>query len=138
MAVGRRMLALFERRPGLLHATLTGLRPAWNAFADITRGSATLGGMVRSNGMARRALEILDRRMDTSSGVGPAGRGVGQRERSATQDEVAQEPKDATAEAIGPEAPTSPGESGAPGAPGTSENSGTSTAPGASDAPEVV
>ncbi|WP_329276055.1 geranylgeranyl reductase family protein [Streptomyces sp. NBC_00691] len=85
MAVGRRMLAVFERRPGLLHATLTGLRPAWNAFADITRGSATLGGMVRSNGMARRALEILDKRMDTSSGVGPAGRGVGKGERSAPE-----------------------------------------------------
>lgn len=84
MAVGRRMLALFERRPGLLHATITGFRPAWNAFADITRGSATLGGMVRSNGLARRALEVLDRRMDTTSGVGPAGRGVGQKERSAS------------------------------------------------------
>ncbi|MFE0649448.1 geranylgeranyl reductase family protein [Streptomyces sp. NPDC059534] len=85
MAVGRRMLAVFERRPGLLHATITGVRPAWNAFADITRGAATLGGMVRSNGLARRALEVLDRRMDTSSGVGPAGRGVSQRERSAAE-----------------------------------------------------
>ncbi|MFJ2787068.1 MULTISPECIES: geranylgeranyl reductase family protein [unclassified Streptomyces] len=85
MAVGRRMLAVFERRPGLLHAAITGLRPAWNAFADITRGSATLGGMVRSNGMARRAIELLDKRMDTSSGVGPAGRGVSQRERAAQE-----------------------------------------------------
>jgi hypothetical protein len=41
--------------------------------------------MVRSNGMARRALEILDKRMDTSSGVGPAGRGVGKGERSAPE-----------------------------------------------------
>ena len=88
MAVGRRMLALFERRPGLLHATITGFRPAWNAFADITRGSATLGGMVRSNGLARRALEILDKRMDTSSGVGPAGRGVTARERAASGTEA--------------------------------------------------
>ncbi len=87
MAVGRRMLAVFERRPGLLHATLTGLRPAWNAFADITRGSATLGGMVRSNGLARRALELLDKRMDTSSGVGPAGRGVTAKERDASEPE---------------------------------------------------
>ncbi|MYS05523.1 geranylgeranyl reductase, partial [Streptomyces sp. SID6041] len=60
--------------------------PAWNAFADITRGSTTLGGMVRSNGMARRALEILDKRMDTSSGVGPAGRGVGKGERPAPEE----------------------------------------------------
>lgn len=80
MAVGRRMLAVFERRPGLLHAVITGVRPAWKAFADITRGSATLGGMVRSNGLARRALEVLDRRMDTESGVGTAGRGVGRKD----------------------------------------------------------
>ena len=87
MAVGRRMLAVFERRPGLLHAVITGVRPAWNAFADITRGSATLGGMVRSNGLARRALEVLDKRMDTEAGVGPAGRGVSRKdERSADTD----------------------------------------------------
>lgn len=79
MAVGRRMLSVFERRPGLLHAVITGVRPAWKAFADITRGAATLGGMVRSNGLARRALELLDKRMDTESGVGPAGRGVSRR-----------------------------------------------------------
>ncbi|MFJ2055644.1 geranylgeranyl reductase family protein [Streptomyces sp. NPDC087908] len=108
MAVGRRMLAVFERRPGLLHATLTGLRPAWNAFADITRGSTTLGGMVRSNGMARRALEILDKRMDTSSGVGPAGRGVGKGERPAPEEatEVAEAREAAEAKdgAVGPAA----------------------------------
>ncbi|MGW2015003.1 geranylgeranyl reductase family protein [Streptomyces sp. NPDC001927] len=69
MAVGRRMLALFERRPGLLHATLTGLRPAWNAFADITRGSSSLAGLVRSNGVARRALDVLDRRMAPTGGT---------------------------------------------------------------------
>ncbi|MEW1551072.1 geranylgeranyl reductase family protein [Streptomyces tsukubensis] len=63
MAVGRRMLGVFERRPGLVHAALTGLRPAWRAFTDITRGSATLAGLVRGSGMARRALEALDRRM---------------------------------------------------------------------------
>ncbi|MER7954601.1 geranylgeranyl reductase family protein [Streptomyces sp. NPDC096030] len=69
MAVGRRMLALFERRPGLLHATITGLRPAWNAFADITRGSTTLAGLVRSNGIARRTLDVLDRRMGPMDGT---------------------------------------------------------------------
>ncbi|WP_425473876.1 geranylgeranyl reductase family protein [Streptomyces qinzhouensis] len=63
MAVGRRMLGVFERRPGLVHAALTGLRPAWRAFTDITRGSATLAGLVRGSGVARRALEALDRRM---------------------------------------------------------------------------
>ncbi|MET8504882.1 geranylgeranyl reductase family protein [Streptomyces sp. NPDC004787] len=76
MAVGRRMLAVFERRPGLLHAAITGLRPAWRAFADITRGATTLAGLVRGNGLARRALDLLDRSIDTSVGVGPAGRGV--------------------------------------------------------------
>jgi geranylgeranyl reductase family protein len=63
MAVGRRMLAVFERRPALIHAALTGLRPAWRVFADITRGSTTLAGLVRSSGVARRALEALDRRL---------------------------------------------------------------------------
>ncbi|MFE4588675.1 geranylgeranyl reductase family protein [Streptomyces laurentii] len=76
MAVGRRMLSVFERRPGLLHAAITTLRPAWRAFADITRGTTTLAGLVRGGGIAHRALEMLDRRIDTSAGVGPAGRGV--------------------------------------------------------------
>lgn len=62
MAVGRRMLAAFARRPALLHAGLTGLRPMWRAFADVTRGATTLAGIVRTNTVARRALEALDRR----------------------------------------------------------------------------
>ncbi|MFI1827604.1 geranylgeranyl reductase family protein [Streptomyces sp. NPDC020412] len=62
MAVGRRMLTIFERKPGLFHAALTGLRPAWRAFTDITRGSTTLAGIVRGSAVARRALETLDRR----------------------------------------------------------------------------
>lgn len=62
MGVGRRMLALFEKRPMMLHAAITGFRPAWKAFADITRGSSTLAGMVRTHPMARRALDMVDRR----------------------------------------------------------------------------
>ncbi|MFF8386583.1 geranylgeranyl reductase family protein [Streptomyces kanasensis] len=62
MAVGRRMLAAFERRPGLMHTAVTGLRPAWRAFTDITRGATTLAGVVRTNALARRALDALDRR----------------------------------------------------------------------------
>ena len=65
MAVGRRMLALFERKPGLLHAAITGLRPVWNAFTDITRGATSLAGLVRTHAVARRALDLLDRRMAT-------------------------------------------------------------------------
>ncbi|MEU2263957.1 geranylgeranyl reductase family protein [Streptomyces sp. NPDC019645] len=61
MGVGRRMLSVFERRPGILHAAITGFRPAWNAFSDITRGATTLAGIVRSHGIARRALEAMDR-----------------------------------------------------------------------------
>ncbi|MFC7307867.1 geranylgeranyl reductase family protein [Streptomyces monticola] len=61
MSLGRRMLHLFERRPGLLHAALTGFRPAWNAFARITRGSTTLAEIVRTHPVARRALHALDR-----------------------------------------------------------------------------
>ncbi|WOI60561.1 geranylgeranyl reductase family protein [Streptomyces fradiae] len=62
MAVGRRMLAVFARRPGLLHAAITGLRPAWRAFTEITRGATTLAGIVQANAVARRAVEALDRR----------------------------------------------------------------------------
>lgn len=62
MAVGRRMLGVFEKRPGLLHAALTTLPPAWNAFAKITRGSSSLAELVRTHPLARRALESFDRR----------------------------------------------------------------------------
>ncbi|MCB5166703.1 geranylgeranyl reductase family protein [Streptomyces bambusae] len=62
MAVGQRMLAVFESRPGLLHAAITGFLPAWRAFARITRGSSSLGEMVRTNSLARRALDAVDRR----------------------------------------------------------------------------
>ncbi|MBT2394573.1 geranylgeranyl reductase family protein [Streptomyces sp. ISL-100] len=61
MGVGRRMLALFERRPGLLHAAITGFRPAWTMFAGITRGSTTLAEMVRTRPLVQRALTALDR-----------------------------------------------------------------------------
>ncbi|MCI0386026.1 geranylgeranyl reductase family protein [Streptomyces sp. CNQ085] len=61
MGVGGRMHAVFARRPKLLHAVLTGFRPAWNAFARITRGTTTLGELVRTHPLARRALERMDR-----------------------------------------------------------------------------
>ena len=96
MAVGRRMLALFERSPGLLHATLTGLRPAWNAFADITRGVTSLGGLVRSNGMARRALDVLDRRMAATGGTAP--RGVTPRARAGADEDSPAVPGDGAAD----------------------------------------
>ncbi|MFD7638776.1 hyaluronate lyase, partial [Streptomyces sp. NPDC059873] len=73
MGVGRRMLAIFERRPGLLHAAITGLRPAWNMFADITRGSTTLAGAVRTHPLARRALDLLDRRQPQTGTGTPDG-----------------------------------------------------------------
>ncbi|MEU6084446.1 geranylgeranyl reductase family protein [Streptomyces sp. NPDC047108] len=61
MGVGRRMLKVFERRPGLVHAAITSFRPAWHVFAEITRGRTTLAGIVRSSGLARRALTAMDR-----------------------------------------------------------------------------
>lgn len=61
MSVGRRMLAAFSRRPGMMHAAVTGFRPAWHAFAKITRGTTTLGELVRTHPMVRRALETIDR-----------------------------------------------------------------------------
>ncbi|WP_244291960.1 geranylgeranyl reductase family protein [Streptomyces wuyuanensis] len=72
MGVGRRMLSVFERRPGLLHAVITGFRPAWKAFSDITRGATTLAGIVRSHGMARRALEAMDRTRPAPAARGDA------------------------------------------------------------------
>ncbi|MDT0265970.1 geranylgeranyl reductase family protein [Streptomyces sp. DSM 44915] len=62
MGVGRRMLAIFSRRPRLLHTTLVGFRPAWVAFTQVTRGSTTLAGLVRTHPLARRAMSALDRR----------------------------------------------------------------------------
>ncbi len=61
MGVGRRMLKLFERRPGMLHAVLTGFRPAWKAFAGITRGTTSLAELVRTHPLAQRALSAMDR-----------------------------------------------------------------------------
>jgi geranylgeranyl reductase family protein len=60
MGVGRRMLTAFERRPGLLHAAITGFRPAWNVFTKITRGGMSLAEIVRTSPAARRALTALD------------------------------------------------------------------------------
>jgi geranylgeranyl reductase family protein len=61
MGVGRRMLALFEKRPGVLHAVLTTFPPAWRAFAGITRGKRSLAELVRNHPLARRALEAVER-----------------------------------------------------------------------------
>lgn len=61
MGVGRRLLTIFASRPRLLHAAMIGFRPAWNAFTQITRGSTTLAGIVRTYPLARRALTALDR-----------------------------------------------------------------------------
>ncbi|WP_445399279.1 geranylgeranyl reductase family protein [Streptomyces sp. LE64] len=61
MSVGKRMMGLFERRPGMLHAALTGFRPAWKAFTRITRGTTTLGEIVRTHPAAGRVLSSLDR-----------------------------------------------------------------------------
>ncbi|MFF0744705.1 geranylgeranyl reductase family protein [Streptomyces sp. NPDC004111] len=61
MGVGKRMLAQFERHPALLHAALTGIRPAWRAFARITSGRTTLAELVRMHPMAQRALNAAHR-----------------------------------------------------------------------------
>ncbi|WP_181727398.1 geranylgeranyl reductase family protein [Streptomyces sp. PT12] len=61
MGVGRRLLAAFAQRPGLVHTAMIGFRPAWVAFTRVTRGSTTLAGLVRTHPAARRALAVLDR-----------------------------------------------------------------------------
>ncbi len=62
MAVGRRLLRIFSRRPGVFHAALTGFRPAWNVFARFARGATSLAEVVRVHPLARRALDTFDRR----------------------------------------------------------------------------
>lgn len=86
MGVGRRMLSVFERRPGLLHAVITGFRPAWKAFSDITRGATTLAGIVRSHGMARRALEAMDRTRPAPAARGDAADAASGRDGTGAQD----------------------------------------------------
>ncbi|MFE0101250.1 geranylgeranyl reductase family protein [Streptomyces sp. NPDC059009] len=66
MAVGKRMLTVFERRPGMLHAAITTFRPAWRAFTRITRGTTTLGELVRTHPLAGRALSAMDRDVPAS------------------------------------------------------------------------
>ncbi|TVL93322.1 geranylgeranyl reductase family protein [Streptomyces sp. SAJ15] len=61
MGVGRRLYAAYARRPGMFHAAITGFRPAWRAFAKITRGTTTLAELVRTHPMARRALMAVDK-----------------------------------------------------------------------------
>lgn len=61
MSIGRRLLNVYQRRPGMLHAALTGFRPAWNVFAEFTRGVTSLPELVRASGLARRALDAFDR-----------------------------------------------------------------------------
>ncbi|MBC3987671.1 geranylgeranyl reductase family protein [Streptomyces sp. AC563] len=61
MGVGRRLLLAYERRPGMVHAAITGLRPAWRAFAKITRGTTTLAEIVRTHPSARRLMMVIDR-----------------------------------------------------------------------------
>ena len=72
MGVGRRMLRIFSRRPGVFHAALTGFRPAWNVFARFTRGATSLAEVVRVHPVARRALDTLDRREAAQGTTGRA------------------------------------------------------------------
>ncbi|MGW6755465.1 geranylgeranyl reductase family protein [Streptomyces sp. NPDC055817] len=72
MSVGKRMLMVFERRPGVLHAAITGFRPAWKAFARITRGSTTLGEIVRTYPMAGRVLSRLGPAAAAASSAAPS------------------------------------------------------------------
>ncbi|MFH9109679.1 geranylgeranyl reductase family protein [Streptomyces albus] len=81
MGVGRRLLRIYARRPGLFHAALTGFRPAWNVFARFTRGATSLAEVVRVHPVARRALDAFDRR--EAEREGREGRETGNAERGA-------------------------------------------------------
>jgi flavin-dependent dehydrogenase len=71
MSVGKRMMTVFEKRPGVLHAALTGFPPAWRTFAKITRGATSLAEIVRTHPVARRALSALDRGKAAASPAAP-------------------------------------------------------------------
>ncbi|MFP3989812.1 geranylgeranyl reductase family protein [Streptomyces sp. E11-3] len=77
MSMGRRLLAVFERRPGMVHAAVTGFRPAWRAFARIVRGSTSLAEIVRDHPMARRAMTALDRPPQPQDPGNESGTGAG-------------------------------------------------------------
>ncbi|WP_436842445.1 geranylgeranyl reductase family protein [Streptomyces niveus] len=94
MSVGRRMLSVFERRPGLLHAVITGFRPAWKAFADITRGVTSLGALVRTHPLARRALDVLDRQRASAAQDADKGARDQGRESARDGDDRDKDPKD--------------------------------------------
>ncbi|RSS78622.1 geranylgeranyl reductase family protein [Streptomyces sp. WAC06614] len=74
MAVGKRLLTVFESHPGVLHAALTGFRPAWRAFTRMTRGSSTLAEMVRTYPLVRKVLHVLDARDRREAARGQGGR----------------------------------------------------------------
>lgn len=61
MSVGKRMLAVFARRPGMFHAALTGFRPAWKAFAQVAQGATSLAELVRTHPIAGRVLGAVER-----------------------------------------------------------------------------
>ncbi|MHC0433787.1 geranylgeranyl reductase family protein [Streptomyces sp. O3] len=77
MSMGRRLLAAFARRPGAVHAAVTGFRPAWTAFTRIVRGSTTLAEIVRDYPLARRAMHVLDRSQAQGGRASGAGAGTG-------------------------------------------------------------
>ncbi|MFD7922018.1 geranylgeranyl reductase family protein [Streptomyces sp. NPDC059740] len=111
MGVGRRMLAVFSRRPGLFHTALTGFRPAWNAFARITRGQTTLGELVRTHPLARRALDLVDRTQSAAEDADPQAAGQDRAEDgepAGERDTAAEGSR--TGGATGPAAPGAAGE----------------------------
>lgn len=61
MGAGRRLLAAFERRPGVFHGVVTTFTPAWNSFVRMVRGSTTLGELLQRHTVARRALAAFER-----------------------------------------------------------------------------
>ena len=81
MGVGRRHARRSSSAaPGMFHAALTGFRPAWKAFAEITRGATTLAGWsarTRWRGARWRRWTAAASRQAASSpraGRGQAGR----------------------------------------------------------------
>lgn len=62
MGVGRRLHDAFARHPRVMHAAITGLRPAWRIFTQVVRGQTTLAEVIKTQPLARKALTALDRR----------------------------------------------------------------------------
>jgi hypothetical protein len=61
MAAGRRLLAAFERRPGLFHLAVTWFPPAWRAFTAVVSGRTTFAEVLQRRRVIQRMVTLFER-----------------------------------------------------------------------------